>query len=144
MKHQLQLAVLLLVAVVRLDQASYYFADASTPISSTFQRQPFTEKQVLDRESSNNRSDGIDFGDENFRIYDNDYDQIDLNEVSNQNPYEDVDIESLYGSKSDDGIQEGSEYDQDQENYGQATEKGALYDAYNLLHTLAQVRVLYF
>ena len=141
MKHQIQLAA----AITSLYQASYCYADASQPISPPSLRQPLNARNNVDnqkraktrRNTSLLDADTFDVEDD-FAIYDND-DQIDLNiDFSNELPYDDEGIESLFASKSD-GMGDDSEYDGVQQQYGQGTEKGALYDAYNLLHTLAQV-----
>ena len=133
-----------------LHQATYCHADASQPISPPSLGSQTSMKSKTSRKDKGQRVMGstsdkrildeiFEVEDEDdFAIYDND-DQIDLKiGFSNELPYDNEDIESLFASKSD-GMGEGSDYDGVQQQYGQGTEKGALYDAYNLLHTLAQV-----
>ena len=148
MKHQIQLAA---AAVASLYQASYCYADASQPISPPSLRQPLNGRSNQEnqkraktlRNTSLQDADEFDI-DDDFAIYDNADPSGSETDFLNELLYDDEGIGSLFGSKSD-SMGEDSEYDGDQQQqYGQGTEKGALYDAYNLLHTLAQVWFRFF
>ncbi len=75
----------------------------------------------------------VDMDEDDHLNFDFDEDLLHLDETS--------DLRSELASGNSDFGEESD--DTEDEEYGQGTEKGALYDAYNLLHTLAQVSIVH-